>query len=62
MSKAPEGAQTELSAILMNCLNDEIKHTVVKFADSIKLRRCTRTGEDSIKTQNLCGQFGETNK
>lgn len=46
----------------MNYLNDEIKHTVIKFADSIKLRRCMKTGEDSIEIQSLCRQFGETNK
>lgn len=44
----------------MNDFNDEIKYTVIKFADSIKLERCTTTGEDSIKIQNVSRQIEET--
>lgn len=46
----------------MNDFNDGIKHTVIKFADSIRLEGCKRTVEDSIKIQNLSKQIEDTNK
>lgn len=37
-----------------------MKHTVIKFADNIKLEGCMRTVEDSIKIQNLPKQIEDT--
>lgn len=46
----------------MNDFNDGIKHTVIKFADNIKLAGCMETVEDRIKIQNLSKQTEDTNK
>lgn len=49
-------------SIFLNDLTDEIEHTVIKFADNIKLEGCMRTVEDSIKITNLSKHIEDTNK
>lgn len=52
--------EPELSSVLfsmfMKDLNDEIKHTVIKFADNIKLEGCMKTVKDTINIQKLSEQ------